>query len=176
MKKSCDPFDLLFEEIYNNNYTYLVKYLRMLVFDFNIAEDLAHDIFLRIYKSRNIEITGDKLRNYLRKAAKNIVIDYLRKKAREEAKNNRIIPELMELNESFYHSLENSIIEGEVLSTVNDVLEGFSEKNRKIFLSRILQQKTRNEISKEEKISPHSVKMIENEILYVLRQKLKYFL
>lgn len=176
MKKSYDPFDVVFEEIYNKNYTYLVKYLCLLVYDFNVAEDLAHDIFLRIYKSKNSEITGMKLRNYLRKAAKNIVIDYLRKKAREEAKNNKIIPELMELNELFYMNLENSIIEGEVLSTVNEVLENFSERNRKIFISRIMEQKTRNEISKEEKISPHSVKMIENEILYTLRQKLKQFL
>ncbi len=61
LKKAYDPFDVVFEEIYNKNYTYLVKYLYLLVYDLNIAEDLAHDIFLRIYKSKNSEITGDKI-------------------------------------------------------------------------------------------------------------------
>ena len=176
MKKSDDSFDAVFVEMYNQNYTYLVKYLCLLVFDISVAEDLAHDIFLRIYKSKNNEIAGAKLRNYLRKAAKNIVIDYLRKTAREEAKNNKIIPELKELNDLFYMNLENSVIEGEVLSTVHDVLENFSERNRKIFISRIMEQKTRNAVSKEENISPHAVKKIENEILYELRQKLKQYL
>lgn len=176
MKKTYDPFDLIFEEIYSSNYKYLVKYLSLLVFDVSIAEDLAHDIFLRIYKSKNTEITGVKLHHYLRKAAKNIAIDHLRKAARDDAKNKKIIPEIKELDESFYSNLENFIIEGEVLSTVHDVLDDFSEKNRKIFISRIMEKKTRKEVSREENVSPHTVKKIENEILLILRDKLSQYL
>ncbi|HNX25270.1 MAG TPA: sigma-70 family RNA polymerase sigma factor [Spirochaetota bacterium] len=176
MKNSYDSFDEKFEKIYRNNYLYLVKYLFLFVHDFNIAEDLAHDIFLRIYKSKNAVITGDQIRNYLKIAARNIAIDHLRKQSREEAKNKKIIPELKEYDEAFYSSLENSVIEGEVMSTVNDVLDNFTERGRKIFLSRIMEHKTRKKVSEEEDISLYTVKRIENEILYKLRAELKQYL
>ena len=175
MKNVYDPFDELFEKFYRENYSFLVKYLFLLVHDFNAAEDLAHDIFLRIYKSRNSVIAGGQLRNYLKKSARNISIDYLRKQAREEAKNKKVIPELKDYDESFYTSLENSIIEGEVMSTVKDVLENFTESSRKIFISRMIEHKTRKQISKEENISYYLVKRIENKILYILRDKLKEY-
>ena len=176
MEKVYDPFDTFFEEMYNNNYTYLVKYLFLLVHDFNVAEDLAHDIFFRIYKSRTMDMTAGKIRNYLRVSAKNIAIDHLRKISREEAKNKKIIPEIKKLDEILYLNLENSIIEGEVLTTVHDVLEHYPEKNRKIFISRIFEYKSRKQVSEEEEISSHNVMKIVNEILHQLRQKLKDYL
>lgn len=175
LKKVYDPYDAVFEEIYHKNYLYLVKYLTMLVRDIDIAEDLTHDIFIRIYNSKNIEITGSKFRNYIKKAAKNIAIDHLRKIAREEARNKKIFPELKELDDLFYSSLENCVIEGEVISTVNDVLEGFAEKNRKIFISRIMENKSRKQVSDEEKVTSYSVKVIEDEIIHKLREKLKQY-
>jgi len=153
LKKPADPFDSFFEEIYSENYSFLVKYLYKLVRDLNLAEDFSHDIFLRIYKSRNTILTGSSLRNYLKRCARNKSIDHFRHKAREEAKNKKIIPEIKEFDESFYLSVENFFIEGDVLYTVNDVLEKFSERKRKIFKSRIIEQKTRKQVSEEEKIS-----------------------
>ena len=176
MKKNDDPFDVFFEEIYSENYLFLVKYLYKLVHDLNLAEDFSHDIFLRIYKSRKTVITGENLRNYLKKSARNISIDHFRKTARDEEKTKRIIPELKEFDETFYLSVENFVIEGEVLSTVNDVLDKFPERKREIFKARILEQKTRRQVSEEEKISSYNIKKIENAILFKLREKLKQYL
>ncbi len=176
MKRAYDSYDVLFSEIYNKNCLYLVKYLFVLVNDLNIAEDLAHDIFARIYKSKNTDILGMQFRNYIRKAARNIAIDHLRQKSREEAKKEKIIPELMEFDQNFYSSIENSVIEGELMSTVHDVLEEFSKKNRKIFISRIMENKTRKQVSEEEEISSYAVKKVEDKILYKLREKLKQYI
>jgi RNA polymerase sigma-70 factor (ECF subfamily) len=153
-----------------------VKYLFLLVNDLNIAEDLAHDIFARIYKSKNSNILGLQFRNYIRKAARNIAIDHLRQKSREEAKQEKIIPELTEFDQNFYSSIESSFIDGELIATVHDVLDEFSEKNRKVFISRIMEKKTRKQVSEEEKISSYAVKKVEDEILYKLREKLKQYL
>ena len=176
LKNSYDLFNEEFETIYRENYSYLLKYLLLLVHDFDIAEDLTHDIFVKIFKSRNALISGRHLRNYLKKSAKNMAIDHLRKQAREEAKNKKIITELKDYNEAFYLSLENSAVEGEVMSTVQDILESFNERSRKIFISRIINNKTRKEVSEEENTSSYNIKRIENEILYKLREKLKQFL
>lgn len=175
MENKYESFDVIFIDFYDKNYDFLVKYLLFFVADIGIAEDLAHDIFLRIYRSRNAKIANPKFKNYIKKAARNMVADHLKRIARDEAKNRKMIPVLYDLDETFYFSLENSIIEGDVISTVNDVLDEFSEKNRKIFTARVLDRKTRRQISEEEEISSYFVKRIEDEILYILRKKLKHF-
>ncbi len=176
MKTSHDLFDEMFEEVYRANYSFIVKYLCLIVNDFNIAEDLTHDLFLKIFKSRNAVITGGQSRNYLKMAAKNIAVDYLRKQVREDAKTRKIISEIKEYDEAFYQSLENSIIDGEVISTVQDVLENFSESSRMIFISRVFEKKTRKQVSRERCLSSYCIKRIEIEILDSLRCRLKNFL
>lgn len=174
--KTVDPFDLFFEEIYSEHYPFLVKYLYRLVQDIDLAEDFTHDIFLRIYKSRNTAVVGISPKCYLRISARNIAVDHFRHSAREEAKKKKIIPELEELDELFYFDIENIVIKGEVLTTVNDVLEEFSERNRKIFVARIIENKTRRQVSEDEKISSYNIKKIEDKILSKLREKLKHYL
>ena len=175
MDKKYDSFDVSFIDFYDKNYIFLVRYLFILVHDFNIAEDLAHDIFLRLYKAKNININSLKFRSYIKKAAKNIVIDHQKRVAKDEEKIRKMIPIIEELDEIIYSSLENSIIEGEIVSTVHDVLDEFSEKNRKVFVSRVIDKKSRRQVSEEEKISSYIVKRIEDEIFYILRKKLKHF-
>ena len=175
LEKEYDSFDDIFIDIYDQNYAYLVKYLFLLINDFSIAEDLAHDIFLRLYKSKNVSLDSPKLRNYIKKAARNIVIDYLKIKARYEAKNRKMIPVLKKLDGTTYSALESSVIEGEVISTVRDVLDEFPEKNRKIFISRMIDLKTRKQVAEEEKISAYIIKKIEHEIIHILKKKLKHF-
>lgn len=175
MEKSYDSFDKLFEKVYRQHCSFLVKYLNLIVRDFNIAQDLAHDIFLRIFKTKNPVVNGDNIRNYLKKAAKNMAIDHLRKKAREESKAKRLIPDQGEYGEAFYQSLESSVIEGEVIFTVQDVLDNFSENSRKIFIARMVENKTRKQVSEEGSISSYNIKRIEKEILLKLKERLKEY-
>jgi RNA polymerase sigma-70 factor, ECF subfamily len=175
LEKINRQFDEIFTEIYNKHHSYLLRYMYLIIHDCDHAEDLVHDIFVRLYKSGNPEITGIKIRNYLKKAARNIAIDHLRKQAREDAKNKKVIIELKELDDMFYLNLENCTIQGEVISTVHDVLDEFSEKKRNIFIGRIIEKKTFKQLSIEENISPYAVKCIENEILFRLREKLKTY-
>ena len=176
MKNGSDTFDVVFIDFYDKNYRFLLKYLFFLVNDICIAEDLVHDIFVRLYSSKNDNIANPKIKNYIKKAARNIVIDHLKRLSRDEAKRRRMIPVLEELSETIYASLEDSVIDGYVISTVHDILEEFSDKNKKIFISRMLEQKTRKQVSEEEDVSRYAVKRIEDEILKILRKKLKQYL
>jgi len=176
LNSEYDSFDLIFTDFYDKNYKYLVKYLAIFVNDKNMAEDLAHDIFLRVYRAKNFDVAGSRFKHYIKKAARNIAIDHLRRTAREDAKAKRLIPIIKELDETIYSALEDSVIGGEVLSTVHDVLDEFSERNKKIFNSRMFDRKTRKQISEEEEISSYIIKRIENEICYTLRKKLKDFI
>ncbi len=151
--KMDKDFDAIFSNLYSKYYSFLFSYIFSIIHDPDITEDLVHDIFLRLYRLRNLETDSLKIRNYLKKAARNIAIDYLRKITREEVRQKKIITELKEFNGDFYSCIENYTIEGEVISTVNDVLEEFSEKKKNIFKGRFFENKTFRQLSREEKIS-----------------------
>lgn len=176
MDKTDKQFDMIFTEIYNKYYSFLLGYIFLITHDSDLSEDLVHDIFLRLYRLRSPELSGMKIRNYLKKAAKNIAIDHLRKKTREDARHKRIICELKDMDGALYSRLENYTIDGEIISTVNDVLEEFSEKKKKIFISRFFEKKTFKQLTEEEQISRYEIKRIESEIFNRLRQKLKNFI
>jgi RNA polymerase sigma-70 factor (ECF subfamily) len=77
--KMDKDFDAIFSNLYSKYYSFLFSYIFSIIHDPDITEDLVHDIFLRLYRLRNLETDSLKIRNYLKKAARNIAIDYLRK-------------------------------------------------------------------------------------------------
>lgn len=168
-------FDREFIRLYDEYFSFIVKYLLAIVDDFNSAEDIAHDVFFRMYKNRKIPPADTAMcKSYMKKSAKNMAIDYLRKQKRDELKIKKIIPEWNEKNSQ--SDLENIIIEGFIVSTVNDVLLDFPERNRKIFFESVIESKSLNDISSRGDLSRYRVKRIEKEIVYRLREKLKDYL
>jgi len=136
-----------------------------------LAEDISHDVFLKIYQSKKIPSGSDKyIKAYMFKSAKNMAIDYYRAEKRENKKLQDAIPEW-----SFCEIDESSIlIEGEILATTSDIINSFPLYNRKIFYQRFL-GRHRNEISKEKNISSYYIKKIEDEIIKKLREILKKY-
>ncbi len=135
MRNNNDDFDAYFSELYVRNFDRIVKFLITIVHDFPLAEDLTHDVFMKFYR-RRIFIPGDpgKTRNYMLKSAKNIAIDYLRREKRHDDKCRRIIEDIDTLDDAFYSEIENAVIEGEIISKVEDTLLEFPERKRKAFL------------------------------------------
>lgn len=169
-------FDREFKILYEKYYSFLVRYLSAIVHDFSSAEDIAHDVFFRIYKNRKIPPNDDsRCKSYMIRSVKNMAIDYLRKQRKDELKIKKIIPEWNgKIDQSF--DAENMLIGGCIISTVNDVLSDFPERNRKIFYESVIENKSMNEISSKGRLSRYKIKKIEEEIGYRLREKLKEYL
>lgn len=169
-------FDRDFENLYKDYFLYLVNYLSAMVHDFTIAEDITHDVFLRIYKNRKVPPSDrQKCRSYMMRSAKNMAIDHLRRQKRDELKIQKLIPEWDgSIDQSF--DVENIHIEGSIISTVHDVLSDFPERNRTIFFESVIENKKLNDISSRGKLSRYKVKKIEKEIFCRLKQKLKEYL
>lgn len=68
-----------FDELYEQQFQKIYQYIRYMVSNAELAEDLTQDTFYRIYKSNiaNVENTT----TYTRQIARNLVFDYYRKKA-----------------------------------------------------------------------------------------------
>jgi RNA polymerase sigma-70 factor (ECF subfamily) len=165
-----------FGKLYEKNFRGVVLLILKYVDDFDAAEDLAQDCFLRVYdRYCNIDICMESARNYLYKAAKHAAIDYKRRCARDAKRDNSLIPELKEMNSSFFNQVENYVIEGEVASTVHDILAEFPVKTRQVFIDRVIHEKNLREISREHDITLYKICRIEKELRFYLKKRLKLF-
>lgn len=169
-------FDREFEKLYEKYYCFLVKYLSGIVHDFDMAEDIAHDVFIRMYKNKKIPMLEEpRCKNYMIRSVKNMAIDYLRKQKRDELNIRKNIPVWDgEINQSF--DVERIVIEGCILSTVSDVLSGFPERKSRIFREIIIESRCHREVSLNGGLSRYKVKKIEAEICRELKNKLKEYL
>lgn len=79
----------LFEEIYLNYRKQMLLVARSVLGSDTDAEDVVHDVFLKIAKKHMSRISKIKnsidLRNYLLKATKHTALDHLRKRRHEKA-------------------------------------------------------------------------------------------
>ena len=77
----------LFEEIYMNYRKQMFLVAKTVLGSDSSAEDIVHDVFLKIAKKHMVTISKIRkdtdLRNYLLKATKNTALDYLRKHRNE---------------------------------------------------------------------------------------------
>jgi len=168
-----EDFDLKFKILYEEYKEHLEKYLSTIIHDKSCAEDLAHDIFVRIYKN-SINPPDDSLmrRNYMLKSAKNIAIDYLRKKKKDELRMNKLGPEWLLEYKDKKNDVYNTVIHGVVLSEVNDILDEFPEKKQRIFIDIRVDNKKLREVSDREHLSKYRIRQIELEIFNRLRSRL----
>lgn len=169
-------FDREFEKLYNTYYGFLVKYLSGIVHDFDLAEDIAHDVFVRMYKNKKLPMLDEsRCKSYMIRSVKNMAIDYLRKQKRDEMNIRKNIPIWDgEINQLF--DVERIVVEGCVLSTVSDVLSSFPERKSRIFRENIIENKSHAEVSLNEGLSRYKIKKIETEIYQELKNKLKEYL
>ena len=68
-----------FEALYEQQFQKTHQYIRYMVSNAELAEDLTQDTFLRIYKTDLTKV--ENVRTYTRQVARNLVYDYYRKKA-----------------------------------------------------------------------------------------------
>jgi len=169
-------FDREFEKLYEKYYCYLVKYLSGIVHDFDMAEDIAHDVFVRMYKNKKIPMPDDpRCKSYMIRSVKNMAIDYLRKQKRDELNVKKIIPVWDgEIDHSF--NVESIVLDGCILSTVSDVLGDFPERKSRIFRESVIENRCHREVSLNGGLSRYKVKKIEAEIYQRLREKLKEYM
>ena len=169
-----EQFDEEFIALYKEYKDFIVKYLSTVVYDCNCAEDLAQDIFVRIYKNGNIPPEGSVFRrNYMLKSARNMVIDYLRKKKKDELKMDKALPELAGNCKRMNNDVYNTVMRNFVASRVNEVLAEFPEKKKRIFVDILIDKKKLRDVSGSEELSKYKIRKIELEIFNRLKQQLK---
>jgi RNA polymerase sigma factor (sigma-70 family) len=172
------------EASYNENFTLnyikfskmIIRFLRKMVNDWDISEELSHDVFLKIYE-RNIDLDPHSPRtvNYLLTVAKNTAIDYIRRKRIEEEKLKSLYLEEVSVDKEFYDAIGDAYLQGEIVSTLSDIINSFPENKRDIFIKKNFFKKNYTSIAHDAKVSTYRVKQIDDEMHQKIRNNLKQY-
>jgi RNA polymerase sigma factor (sigma-70 family) len=150
----------------------IVRFLNYIVRDLDIAEELMHDTFLKVYE-KGYPLDGESARslNLLLTVARNRALDFLKRKRIEGVKLRETHFQQVALNDSLYGSLEDCYIRGEVLSTLHDVIGRFPEALREALADRICDRKKLRAVSVARSVSPYLIKKAEKALREEMRMR-----
>lgn len=169
--------DARYDENFTINYRRysipVVRFIKKIVYDRDVSEELCQDVFLRVYE-RNIRLDPDsgKTLGFLFTIAKHIAIDYLRRKNAEEEKIKSMDIEEAVLDRQFYEDIENAWLRGEVISTMSDIIDSFPEKKRDLFIAMNFGNMTGASMARDSGLTVYHIRRIEEEFLRKIRESL----
>lgn len=131
--------------------------------DKEVAEDLTHDIFVKIWQKREIVSHVDSFSSYLFKMAKNSVMDYFE----SNAINRKFISRQMLCAEDFREYVEEKINMEDLQLLIFKIVSDMPEQRRKIFTMSRYNGLSNKEIAEKSNIS---VRTVENHITTALAQ------
>lgn len=155
-----------YEWLYKNYCTKLYDYLLLLTGDAFFTEDLVQEVFLKIWTNKEKLITVSNFNSYLYMTAKNLLLDKWKKVQNEKAaiKNIETTQPRVEYN-LFYQRNEER--------RVDAAIKTLSPRQEQVYRMIREEGRTREEVSKELKISPNTVKATMQCALAELRVQLK---
>lgn len=154
----------------------VARFIKKIVFNRAISEELCQDVFLRVYE-RNIHLDpdSDKTLNFLFTIAKHAAIDYLRRKDSEEEKIESMNLEEVLLDRQFYEDIENAWLRGEIISTMSDIIDSFPEKKRDLFIALHFGNMSGASMARDSGITAYYIKKIEEEFHRKIRETLGHY-
>lgn len=129
-----------------------VKIIRMVKSE-ELAEELLQDLFMRLWTHREQIDPYKSVKAYLHQIAKNLVIDLLRRAAKEQHIHRQIIAATTEL----YEHVEQSLFKKENEAFLQQAIEQLPPQRRKIFVQCKLEGKSYKEVAEQYHISTNTV-------------------
>lgn len=159
-----------FKHIYEHYFDIVFYYILSLVHNKVEAEDLAEDVFIKLWEKRKTIRVKKSLKNYLLSTAHNIVIDFFSSKKIMQEKTDQH-PEVAYINETeeliFKEFSDTYLIAKDLRKEIHKAINNLPNKCRRIFkMSRLYDMKN-IEIAKKLDIS---INTVEKQISIALRR------
>jgi RNA polymerase sigma factor (sigma-70 family) len=123
----------VFKTIFYEHHTSVCRKLTALVRDEAVAEDLAQEVFLRLYRNPPEQL--DSVGAWLHRVLTRIGYDYLNKKVRERALQDKQEQQFL-VSAQTDHSNEQAVIREMDREEVQEWLEELSERDRRVLMLR----------------------------------------
>ena len=142
------------EQLYRDYHGKVYGYIRSRVNSVQDAEDLASDVFMKIFeKLESYNESKASLSTWIYTITRNTLTDYFR--------TRKVFDEIQELSEDDA-STEDDVCKAETLELLTKVLEALDERERDIIILRFYSGKTLREISSQMSIYYAYVKVLQN--------------
>lgn len=149
-----DSNDQLFLELYSQYSERIKQFILRYVTVESVAEDLAQDVFTKIYESPGLHKEVRNWKSFLFKVAKNYTLDYLKRNSRNVDYLAKVLGEFDERDSC----LDRQILEKEYFEFLEKCLHRLPEKSRIIFGLCRQEEYSYDEVAKQLGISKHTVK------------------
>lgn len=123
-----------FDELYELHFHKTYQYIRYMVSNAQLAEDLTQDTFLRIYKSHTENVAN--FQTYIRQVARNLVYDYYRKKALIQWLPFKSAPEQQE----FIYVPHEWLVQEEARKQLYEALQQLKPVQREVIIYRKIEE------------------------------------
>lgn len=165
-------FDKYFQELYLRSAAELIFFARKFV-DFQTAEDIVHDVFLKIWDSKSTIIIEDDIKNYIITMVKNACMDHIRRQSIAKAFIHETLLQIQQDELSAGISLnELNTSDSKYYEKVSAAIEKLPPKRRAVFKKAYLDEQKNLNIAQELNISVKTVETHLYKALKYLREHL----
>ncbi len=171
-----------FEVLMNKYRRAMIHFMFRMVHNQAVAEEMAQEVFLRVYRARESYRAEAKFTTWLYRIATNLAVNYAR-----DTKNERVAPKL-QLDEPDYESgtmpdvadttpnIEQNILRRERLNAIKQHVMNLPERQRLAVLMHKYQEMDYKQIGVVLKLSESATKSLLFRAYQTLREKLKDFI
>lgn len=160
-----------FENLFHQYYPGMLLYAKKLVKNEDVAEEIVQDVFYNLWKNRDNFMLRVSWKSYLMGAVYNNSMYHLRKTAREQRLDERI----MDLKKNEDNGPFEVVNAGQLNETITKTLENLPERTRRIFQMSRYEDLTYPEIAKKLAISIKTVEANMGKALKAFRTSLKEY-
>ncbi|WP_297904872.1 RNA polymerase sigma-70 factor [uncultured Parabacteroides sp.] len=170
--RELDKFKLLYLENAPRLIFYASKYV-----DEDTAEDLVHDIFIKIWQKKDTYFLEEGLKTYLFRSVQNACLDYLKHKSIEMTYADEVARKL-KIEEIHYYNNQSDVaeLEKERLESVYREIAKLPDRCREIFTLAYVDGKKSAEIAGMLNISQRTVEAQLYKGLKIIRNILAFFI
>ena len=154
------------ERMYTELYRPIYRYVYWRVRDREVAEDLTHDVFLKIYASKPVFESPDHERRVLFVSARNRLFDHFRKHT-DEVLDSQVAENIPDLGES--SSTDRQAITREERQVVLRLLARLPEESYSVVVWKFIEGKETSEVAALLGKSHDAVRQIQSRALRTLR-------
>lgn len=168
-----------FEVIFRRYFIPLNEYAKFYTGSLQLAEDIVHDVFYKIWERRETLAIHTSIKSYLYKSVHNNCIQYLRhqKVVNKHSINHKArLEEALIMNQFYFESGLSKLFEKEIGDLVEKAVARLPEKSREIFIMSRQRHLKNSKIAELLKLSEKSVEYHITRVLVILRQELDDYL
>ena len=149
-KGDTNAFDHIFHQYKRLIFSYCLKFIKSR----SLAEELTHDVFIKVWEKREDINTELSFKAYLHTICRNHIINYLKKASRSD----HLREEIKDNMPCERYSLENQIIFNEYSAILNQAIEQLPPKRKQIYQLCMLKGKSYEDVAFQYSISRNAVK------------------